>query len=329
MNLLFLLPSVGYGLFLFLSSGSPVLLVLSGLTLLVWLMVGSQRKHDLTQPIRVSDGRVWLGDRRLNLFPWTWSTAVRDVVYPALFPASKPEPDLTEVPAWAIGVSTEGQPIPSPLTPIRPHAIIIGQTGAGKTELIKRIISSFQGEVSVIDFKGGYDYEELTNPIRLFAGQQSDSAIAALQARLAAPGTPTLVIVDELAEALRNPRLAQQIESVASKGRSLGIHFVGASQTMTGISRTIWSNCHSRFSLRADPIDRAQLGFPIKPLRPESLGYAELFDGSHTGFQFPVFVPHSEAEIEGNPLLLRVATKPLSAPDGESAPSRQTPWGQP
>lgn len=327
-NVLFLLPSVGYGLFLYLSSGSPVLLVLSGLTLLIWLMVGSQRKHDVSQPVRVYDGRIWLGDRRLNLFPWTWSTAVRDVVYPALYPAINPAPDLAQLPSWAIGQTLENQPLPSPITANRPHAIIVGQTGSGKTELIKRIIGAFQGEVVVVDYKGGFDYESLTTPIRLFAGGQAEAAVNALHARLQAPGSPTLVVVDELAEALRNIKLAEQLESIAAKGRSLGVHFVGASQTMTGISRTIWSNCHSRFALRADPIDRAQMGFPIKPLNSEEAGYAEVFDGQVRCFLYPPQALSPPTEVEGNPLLFRVATKPLSGPDAGSAPSRQTPWGR-
>ena len=326
-NVLFLLPSIGYGLYLFVSSGSPVLLVLSGFTLLAWVVVSSQRKHDVSQPVRVVDGRVWLGDRRLNLFPWSWSTKVRDVVYPALFPAPSSQPSTAELPAWALGVDFDGQPIPSPISPAKPHAIIVGQTGSGKTELIKRIIGAFQGDVIVIDFKGGYDYEPLTHPLRLFVGEQVELAIATLQARLTAPGPPTLVVVDELAEALRQMKLAQQLESIAAKGRSLGVHFLGATQTMSGISRTISTNCHSRFALRADPIDRSQLGFPTKPLQPEGIGYAELSDGEIRGFLFPPQAPSIEDDVPGNPLFLRVATKPLSVPDEGFAPSRQTPWG--
>ena len=328
-NLLFLLPSIGYGLYLFLSTGSAVLLVLSGLTLFAWVVVGGQRKLDTAQPVRVESGRVWLGDVRLNPFPWTWSTKVRDVVYPALFPQPQTQPDLADVPSWALGLSLEGQLMPSPISRLAPHALVVGQTGSGKTELLKRIIGAFQGETIVIDFKGGFDYETLTTPIRLFASTQAEAATEVLKSRLAAPSTPMLVVVDELAEALRSPVLAQQLESIAAKGRSLGLHFVGASQTMTGISRTIWANCHSRFALRADPIDRAQLGLPIKPLHPECLGYGELFDGTLKGFRFPLQAAEEEPEELGNPLLFRAATRPLSAPDEGFAPSRQTPWGQP
>lgn len=326
--MLFLLPSVGYGVFLFLSNGSPVLLVLSGFTLLVWAIVSSQRRHDVSQPVKVVEGRVWLGDRRLNLFPWTWSTKVRDVVYPALFPVPTPQPSTADLPAWALGLDLENQPIASPISPAKPHAIIVGQTGSGKTELIKRIIGAFHGDVIVVDFKGGYDYEPLTNPLRLFTGEQVELAIATLQARLTAPGNPTLVVVDELAEALRNLKLAQQLESIAAKGRSLGVHFVGATQTMTGISRTISTNCHSRFALRADPIDRSQLGFTTRPLQAEVLGYAELCDGETRGFRFPAQVLAVQDYLPGNPLLPRAATRPWSAPDGEFAPSRQTLWDQ-
>ena len=325
-NLLFLMPSFGYGLFLFLSTGSAVLLVLSALTLLVWLVVGGQRKLDTSAPVSVRDGRIWLGDRRLNLFPWTWTTKVRDVVYPALFPKPRPQLDLSKLAPWAIGLTLEGEMLASPIAPNSPHAIICGQTGAGKTQLIRRIISGFSGDVIVLDFKGGMDFQDLTAPLRLFTGDQSELAIEVLSQRLANPGSPTLVVADELAEAVRNFKLAQVLESVASKGRSLGIHFVGATQTMTGIPRAIWSNCHSRFALRADSIDRSQLGFPLQALNHEVIGYAELFDGKTRGFIFPAEIPQP-SEVSFNPLL-RAVSKPWSAPGGESAPSHQTPWAR-
>lgn len=325
-NLLFLMPSFGYGLFLFLSSGSAVLLVLSGLTLLVWLVVSSQRNLDTSAPVSVKDGRIWLGERRLNLFPWTWSAKVRDVVYPALFPKRSPQIDLSSLAVWAIGVTLEGEVLPSPITPKSPHAIICGQTGSGKTQLIKRIIAGFNGDVIVLDFKGGLDFQDLTSPIRLFTGEQAESAIVAISQRLASPGIPTLIVADELAEAVRNFKLAQVLESVTSKGRSLGVHFVGATQTMTGIPRAIWSNCHSRFALRADSIDRSQLGFPIQPLNPETLGYAELLNGQTKPFLFPA-APAQQMGARGNPLL-RAESRPWLGPGGESAPSHQTPWGQ-
>jgi len=325
-NLLFLMPSFGYGLFLFLSSGSAVLLVLSALTLLVWLVIGSQRSLDPSAPVSVRDGRVWLGDRRLNLFPWTWSTKVRDVVYPALFPKPSPEIDLGSIAAWAIGVTLEGEVLPSPITPKSPHAIICGQTGSGKTQLIKRMIAGFNGDVIVLDFKGGLDFQDLTSPIRLFTGDQAELAIVAISQRLESPGMPTLIVADELAEAVRNFKLVQVLESVTSKGRSLRVHFVGATQTMTGIPRAIWSNCHSRFALRADSIDRSQLGFPIQPLNPENLGYAELLDGQTKPFLFPAG-PTRENRVRANPLF-RAESRPWLAPGEESAPSHQTPWGR-
>ena len=299
--------------------------MLSALTLLVWLVVGSQRKLDTSAPVSVRDGRIWLGDRRLNLFPWTWSTKVRDAVYPALFPDPRPQPDLSSLAPWAIGVTFEGEVLPSPITPKSPHAIICGQTGSGKTQLIKRIIGGFTGDVIVLDFKGGMDFQDLTTPIRLFTGDQCEMAIEVISQRLSNPGPPTLVVADELAEAVRNFKLAQVLESVASKGRSLGVHFVGATQTMTGIPRAISSNCHSRFALRADSIDRSQLGFPIQPLNPEVIGYAELFDGRIKGFLFPAAVAKTAA-VNNNPLF-RAESRPWLAPGGESAPSHQTPWG--
>lgn len=327
MNLLFLLPSIGYGLYLFLSSGSAVLLVLSALTFAIWSIVAGQRRFDTSEKVSIREGRIYLGDRRLNLFPWTWGTKVRDVVYPALFPEPRAKLELAELPQWAIGLTLDGHPLPSPITPLNPHAIIIGQTGSGKTELTKRLINAFQGDVIVIDFKGGFDYEFLDSPLTLVPGKSVERALELLQRRLSVPGNPTLVVVDELAEALREPKLAQQLELVTSKGRSLGVHFVGASQTMTSIPRTIWTNCHSRFALRADPIDRSQLGMPVKPLSLETHGYAELFSETLKGFFFPAAIATRRAET-GNPLLVRATPRPSSAPSEEFAPFHQTPRDQ-
>ncbi|NBU22666.1 MAG: hypothetical protein EBS38_01970 [Actinobacteria bacterium] len=81
MNLLFVLPSIGYGLYLFVTSGSPTLLVMSAMTFCVWLLVARQRDVDLKAEVSQKDGRVYVGDRRLSWFPWLWGKQVRNLVY--------------------------------------------------------------------------------------------------------------------------------------------------------------------------------------------------------------------------------------------------------
>jgi hypothetical protein len=326
-NLIFLLPTLGYGIYLYATTGSPILLILSGLTIAVWLLSSNQKRFDLEAEVSLRERRVWLGDKRLGVFPWLWSAPVRNVVYPALYPEPKTEIDLPGLPSWAWGVTVAGEALASPICRTSPHSLVIGQTGAGKTQLLIRAIEAFEHEVIVLDLKGGDDYVNLASPLTLYGPGQLEEAVAHIALRLQASGTPTLFVVDELAEALRNPKLAVAIESLCAKGRSFGAHFFGASQTMTGISRAIWSNCQNRVAIRADSIDRVQLGLPAKPLNTEIVGYAELSTPVLTGFYFPETL-RAEPQQLSNPLMAREATRPLLAPHEGFAQFRRTPWDQ-
>jgi hypothetical protein len=326
-NLIFLLPTLGYGMYLYATTGSPILLILSGLTVTVWLLFSNQKRFDLDAEVSLREGRVWLGDKRLGVFPWLWSAPVRNVVYPALFPQPKTEIDFPSLPSWAWGMTVTGEVLASPICRTSPHSLVIGQTGAGKTQLLVRAIQAFQHEVIVLDLKGGDDYVNLAGSFTIYGPGQLEEALAHIALRLQASGTPTLFVVDELAEALRNPKLAVAIESLCAKGRSFGAHFLGASQTMTGISRAIWTNCQNRVAIRADSIDRVQLGLPAKPLNAEIAGYAELSTPVLTGFYFPETL-RAEPQQLSNPLMAREATRPLLAPHEGSAQFRRTPWDQ-
>lgn len=308
MNLLFLLPSVGYGLFLFANTGSPLLLTLSGLTLLVWLIVNQQRSIPTEGEVRVQDCRVWIGERRLGQAPWLWGSKVRNLVYSTLFAPAPLTPSVSMLPTGAVGLTPEGVPLDLPANSVRPHTLIVGPTGSGKTVLAKRLLAAFPGPVAVIDFKGGFDYREL-NLDQLFTQQDAGQAEDFIQRRLSEPQAPLLLVVDELAEVVRHPRLGPLVETVCAKGRSLGVWFVGITQTSGGIPRAVWANCHNRIVIAADAIDRVQLGFDAKSGTAE-LGWAELKSDSVTRFWFPA--------------ASREASKPASAPDAESTQSHQT-----
>jgi DNA segregation ATPase FtsK/SpoIIIE-like protein len=333
---MFLLPTFGYGLFLFLSTGSAVLLVLSILTFGVWLVIGSQRKLNSSEPVSVKDQRIYVGDRRLNLFPWSWGVEIRNLVYSYLYAETKPVLNFDNLPATALGLTSNGEAIYSPIGPKNPHALLIGQTGAGKSQLLRRIIAGFDSDIWIVDFKGGADFQGISAS-EMFLEADVERATAAisleLQSRGKCPAEPLLLVVDELSEALRHPRLAAAIELVAAKGRSLGIHFVGASQTMTGIPRSLWVNCHCRFALRADSVDRSVLGMPPKALHDErDIGYAELWLSELTQIWFPFGAAgNQESEIDPeptNPFLVRVDARLPQAPSEESALSPRTPVHQ-
>ena len=325
MNLLFLVPSIGYGLMLFASSGNGMLLWLSLATLAVWLLHAQKKSFDLGAPVAFEGSRVWIGDRRLGLFPALWGTEIRNLVFSKAFESDPLEgKNDKELFFSCIGISSEGEQISSPLDSSAPHAILIGPTGAGKTELMKLIASQHHTEIWAIDFKGGNGFKDFPGLADLITNHDFDR-IADWQVEFASRETrqlnpKLLIVVDELGEALKKLPVANFLEQVAAKGRSLNVMLLCANQTLSQIPRTIWVNCANRFSVRADLVDRSQLGFSGKP--PElfsGMGVAELLTlGKQTAFRFPYGFQTKAREqplaLGGNPLLSRVLSRPVSEP---------------
>ena len=262
--MLFVLPSLGYGLYLYATTGSPILLIMSGLTVIVWSLVRSQRDHDLKAEVTVQSGRVFLGDKRLSPLPWLWGRQVRNVVYQAIAQTrAETEAEVRFLPGELLDLSNR-ELFRVKLDERNPHLIIIGRSGSGKTQLLKWLLQSAP-DFRVIDFKGGVDFPELQRS-QLFTQDDQAEAMAWIEREIRdreAQRSQKLVwiVVDELGEALRESKLNPVLESVAAKGRGLGIHLVLVNQTMTAIPRTIWANCANRIVLQADPVDRVQLGF--------------------------------------------------------------------
>jgi hypothetical protein len=339
MNLLFLLPSLGYGLILFTTTGNAMLLWLSLATMAVWVIHSQRKSLDLNLPVSFVDQRVWIGERRLSLFPPFWGSEVRNLVYSEAF-GSKPFQDLDPETLFQkqIGISTCGHAVHQPISATNPHAILIGPTGSGKTELMKLIAAQYGSEIWAIDFKGGAGFHNFHGVSKLVTDRDLGSLAELLDEfshRQLQPANPRLLlVVDELGEALREPRVAKLVEQVAAKGRSLNVMLLAANQTLSQIPRTVWVNCANRISVAADLVDRAQLGFTGKPpAKFESLLTAELLQGSkQLSFGFAVGVNQEKtasAKTEAvNPLLTRVSTKPRSEPFEEFAPTHQTPWAQ-
>lgn len=322
MNLLFLLPSLGYGVLLFTTTGNAMLLWLSMATMGVWVLHSQRKSLDLTKPITFQAGRVWIGDRRLGISPLLWGNEIRNLVYATAF-RENPLETIDQETAFLdrIGITAEGHPVSQPISQLAPHAILIGPTGSGKTELMKLIAAQYRSEIWAIDFKGGAGFGNFPGVTTLVTDRNLealDPMATAISQRQERPANPRLLlVVDELGEALREPRVARLIEQVATKGRSLNVMLVAANQTLSQIPRTIWVNCANRFSVAADLVDRSQLGFSGKAA--EQVGEmhsAELLQqGKQIAFGFPVGLSYEKVASEDtettNPLMLRVSTRPL------------------
>ncbi len=314
MNLLFVLPSVGYGLYLFATTGSPILLVMSAVTVAIYSLAATQRELDPKDPVSVRGDRVYLGDRRLGLFPWLWGRRVRDAVYQALIDDKPLELQVPTLHQGQLLDLAKQEVFKIEPNERNPHLIIIGRSGSGKTQLLKWLLGARENYY-LMDFKGGVDFPDV-DPSRLFTQGTVSEAVERLQhliqSRELNPEQPPFwVVVDELGELIRGSALLPQLESIASKGRGLGIHLILLNQTMTGIPRTVWANCAHRVVLSADPVDRVQLGFSATAsLETESgLICGEYHAGQAREFGFPIPI---------------VSSKPSQAADEESAPFAQT-----
>jgi hypothetical protein len=309
--ILYLLPSLGYAIYLSVSSGNPTLLFLvaaSGLAMQLSRGLTSIRPDATLEFI---GGRVRIGKKLLPRAPWLWPAAVRDRVY--LQVCSVPESDRASLfesqrgsGGLYLGVTENGGPLTIELANHRCHALLIGPTGSGKTKLMRLIAAGWAGTCWVVDYKGGMGFEG-SGVDRLITNLSADrpefwaGLNELLDAREGgANGPPLLLLVDELGSVLQERDAALTLERVVSKGRSLGVHLVAANQTLSGVSRTLLANCQVRVGVgNLDPVDRAQLG-QQRPCPANSR--AVLIDqGREIGFWFSF-----DAEFEG-PAALKTA----------------------
>lgn len=184
-----------------------------------------------------------------------------------------------------------------------PHAVVVGITGSGKSELLCTWIAALASSHGhdrvtflLADFKGGTAFAPLatlphvTGVITDLDGTGSRRAVESLRAELrrreaeiAAAGAadiadprvdlPRLVIVvDEFAALLQeHGDLAAVFTDVAARGRALGMHLVLGTQRAAGVLReALLANCQLRIALRAaDPADsRAVVGTDDAALLP-------------------------------------------------------------
>lgn len=333
MQILYLLPGVLYGLYLGLSSGNWALLFLTAGSALIWLFAGQRR--ELEGEISFSGERSYLGYRRLSRVVFLWPAKIRDRVYERVF--SKPEvfdqeefEDLAKTSPWFLGFSAQG-PVHLPVGSYGHHGLVIGPTGSGKTQLIRNLAQGPDLEVIGIDFKGGLGFSEL-DMVRLLTNLDGDSnefwfflnrMLDQREAEVLLGNSPKnlLVIADELASILASSLQAQStIERLVTKGRSLNVVFIGASQTLSGIPRTILANCLLRIIVGAvDPVDIAQLGVIRNHSSHQAgLGKASLIvAGAASSFEFGCLQNKTKkekapTEVDANPFLARFDPTPES-----------------
>jgi hypothetical protein len=321
MNLTFLIPLIGYGVFLHATQLDASLLLL---TLASVAALWFQQRHkgfDLAGPVSFVGDRVFLGERRLSLFPILWGNSIRNRVYGAAFlvdPITKL--DCSKTFSTHIGVTKEGELVLQPISNRTPHALLIGPSGSGKTELMRLVATQFDAEIWSIDFNSGLGLNDVPG-LSLVASEHSLDALPLMRHELLARAQralqPRLLLaVDGLERAIQNATVLSLVQQIASQGRALNVMLLLSSQTLSGVPRTIWVNCANRFSLGADLESRVQLGFCGRSVSSfGDWGEAELLQGQKLeSFRFPLGLRNEKtatAQAEAvNPLLSRVSSTP-------------------
>jgi energy-coupling factor transporter ATP-binding protein EcfA2 len=235
------------------------------------------------------------------------------------------------LPLW-IGADTESERVLN-LSNEGPHLIIVGPTGSGKSEFLKLLVHSLlqQGnsELVLFDFKGGATLDKFEeNSIGLATDltplkqkqlwefisgelanreQQFSTLQVANLNQFNALGNsmaPIVVIVDEFAAALATGAVATScLDDVCARGRSLGVHLIAATQSLTGIPRAMLTNLRARVAMvSSDPIDLVQLGMnpnklSVAPIVGWGCGYVATANSAASGFYFPLgFMPEPKKE---------------------------------
>ncbi|MDQ1425644.1 MAG: segregation ATPase FtsK/SpoIIIE, family, partial [Acidimicrobiaceae bacterium] len=194
-------------------------------------------------------------------------------------------------PRAPIGVASDGI-VDIDLERDGPHALVIGTTGSGKSELLRTLVVALASrcrpdDVSfvLIDYKGGSAFDAcanlphvvgvLTDLDEHLAGRALRSLDAELKRRerllrdadasdlaaYRATAAPVrlarlVVVVDEFASlAAELPEFLTALVGVAQRGRSLGVHLVLASQRAAGALRDdIRANTNCRIALRVHTV---------------------------------------------------------------------------
>ena len=300
-----MLPSLVLGLYLGFSTGMWQLALMSFGSALIAVVISRVRRANAVEqtpeanPFTVVGTRVLYRHKPLTKMRWMFSPKLRASAR-SLMAEQQKEQRLRSVLPRILGRGYRAV-MPGGLCAVfgveqdhaleidlalAPHVFVVGPTGAGKSQLLRIMTKSLTNrylpselQLMLIDFKGGVLLDGLNLDAWMHAklsDLQDDRSVfwAELQTlimqRERAPllsNHKLVIIVDELAEVLRDQAAYTALTSVAARGRSLGVHLVVANQGLSGVPRDLLLNLRLRVALAGvDQVELVQLGGKAMPL---------------------------------------------------------------
>lgn len=250
--------------------------------------------------VRLIGGRVWVDDYRMPRGEIFWSRELADLVFEKLGNSASENlvaeyfeqlrSDLKQPMQFVLGIG-EQSILQKRFDLDGAHAILIGSTGSGKTQLMKSILNQLLHadhalSLVCIDFKGGAGLGEFAQRSIEFASdhdiKNAEAVIEALESELQKrelgekPSVPMVIAIDELAHLQNSVKRASEVlAAVAARGRSAKMHLLMTNQNLVGISRALLSNTRLRILIgQPDPVDASMLGQVTRTANKASPGWA-------------------------------------------------------
>ena len=345
MQLLWFLPSLAYGVMLGVTSNNYFLAVSTVFTILIALLVryrlSKRPKLTANTKLRVINRDIWLDDFRMPRGEIFWSAEQADFIFERLGATSSTSSAMQDFFSknfersktnlnMALGFN-ETEVVQRSLVDDGPHAILIGSTGSGKTELLRQMLRELNNAETkpglvCVDFKGGLGLEEFRLQSLRFASDHDMGATEKVfdwlelelsQRELSPEPRNALVIaIDELTHLLGTvKRSSEVLAAIAARGRSARMHLILTNQNLVGVHRALLSNIKLRVLIgNPDPVDAAMLGqLSRAPLKHavQSLASAQIVAHASAAQSFYFALPGFRPEaIEQNLALLPVASEP-------------------
>ncbi len=306
MQLVWLIPSLAMGVFFGLSSGMWQMAVMSGISALIALLLRFRGRKSKPFRLKINQRGVFINGKRAPKYMRLWRREWREEYarqFEQLVAGLQQEllKSSFEPLSFVGGFNLELN-----LADLGPHLFLVGPTGSGKSRWLQLVLGSMSGEAQLLlaDYKGGVTLSPFGEPITDLSTKEDREAFwsslsilleereryLVVHAVARASETslkPVVVVVDELAHALREDRGAlAALSAVAARGRSLGVHLICASQSVSGVPRELLVNLNMRVILAGvDEVDALQLGAKTRPQRVAGVGAGQVIGGPE--FRFP------------------------------------------